>query len=253
MTSVSNAAVGAFLAGNAAAKARHGMNEAIARLSTGVRAMYGGDAGGASAAIAIRADGKSAMIAARNIEDGISFLQAGESLLLELAALNTRLRELRVQATNADTLSTADIAAIGSEEDEILKAGNLIDKAKFNGADLLGDDLAVTYDHDGTLTTLSSDATITLADTSITVIDATTTDIQEALGEMAAGLSALKGHQASNYALAANFEAAASRIADTDFARSSANLAKFSILNQSAMAMVSQANQAQAAVLAVLQ
>ena len=181
--------------------------------------MYGGDAGGASAAIAIRADGKSAMIAARNIEDGISFLQAGESLLLELAALNTRLRELRVQALNADTLSTADIAAIGSEEDEILKAGNLIDKAKFNGADLLGADLAVTYDHDGTLTTLSSDATITLADTSVTVIDATTTDIQEALGEMAAGLSALKGHQAANYALAANFEAAAARISDTYFNR----------------------------------
>ena len=87
----------------------------------------------------------------------------------------------------------------------------------------------------------------------MTVIDATTTDIQEALGEMAAGLSALKGHQAANYALAANFEAAAARISDTDFARSSANLAKFSILNQSAMAMVSQANQAQAAVLAVLQ
>ena len=41
------------------------------------------------------------------------------------------------------------------------------------------------------------------------------------------------------------------RVFDTDFARSSANLAKFSILNQSAMAMVSQANQAQAAVLAV--
>ena len=253
MTSVSNASVGAFLAGNAAAKARHGMNEAIARLSTGVRAMYGGDAGGASASIAIKADGKSAMIAARNIEDGISFLQAGESLLLELAALNTRLRELRVQKVNIDTLSAADIVAIGAEEDEIVKAGNLIDAAEFNGNSLLGSELAVTYNHDGTLTTLSSDATITLASTSVTVIDATTTDIQEALGEMAAGLSALKGHQASNYALAANFEAAASRIADTDFARSSANLAKFSILNQSAMAMVSQANQAQAAVLAVLQ
>ena len=94
MTSVSNAAVGAFLAGNAAAKARHGMNEAIARLSTGVRvrAMYGGDAGGASAAIAIRADGKSAMIAARNIEDGISFLQAAESLLFELAAFKHKIK-----------------------------------------------------------------------------------------------------------------------------------------------------------------
>ena len=121
MTSVSNAAVGAFLAGNAAAKARHGMNEAIARLSTGVRAMYGGDAGGASAAIAIKADGRSALMAARNIEDGISFLQAGESLLLELAALNTRLRELRVQKLNIDTLSASDIVAIGAEEDEIVK------------------------------------------------------------------------------------------------------------------------------------
>ena len=35
MTTVSNIGIGAHLAGNAAAKARHGMNEAIARLSTG--------------------------------------------------------------------------------------------------------------------------------------------------------------------------------------------------------------------------
>ena len=42
------------------------MNEAIARLSTGVRAMYGGDAGGASQVISIRAEGKSALMAARS-------------------------------------------------------------------------------------------------------------------------------------------------------------------------------------------
>ena len=92
MTSVSNAAVGAFLAGNAAAKARHGMNEAIARLSTGVRSMYGGDAAGASVAHSMRADGKSALMAARNVEDGISFLQAGESALRELAALKHKIK-----------------------------------------------------------------------------------------------------------------------------------------------------------------
>ena len=81
MTSVSNAAVGAFLAGNAAAKARHGMNEAIARLSTGVRAMYGGDAGGQSVANSINAKGRSFAVAARNAENGLSFLQAAESVL----------------------------------------------------------------------------------------------------------------------------------------------------------------------------
>ena len=47
--------------------------------------------------------------------------------------------------------------------------------------------------------------------------------------------------------------AAASRIEDTDFAKESANLAKYSVLNQSAMAMVAQANQAQSAILTILQ
>ena len=50
MTSVSNIAIGAHLAGNAAAKARHGMNDAIGRLSTGMRGLYGGDACGAAGA-----------------------------------------------------------------------------------------------------------------------------------------------------------------------------------------------------------
>ena len=48
MPSVSNIAIGANMAAAAANKARHGMNESIARLSTGVRAMYGGDAAGHS-------------------------------------------------------------------------------------------------------------------------------------------------------------------------------------------------------------
>ena len=47
--------------------------------------------------------------------------------------------------------------------------------------------------------------------------------IAKALGSMAAGISALKGHQGTLYALSANAEAAAARVTDTDFARSSAN------------------------------
>ena len=56
MPSVSNIAVGALVAGSAAAsKARHGMNESIARLSTGMRSMYGGDAAGQSVANTLQA------------------------------------------------------------------------------------------------------------------------------------------------------------------------------------------------------
>ena len=78
-------------------------------------------------------------------------------------------------------------------------------------------------------------------------------EVAISLGNVAAGIAALKGRQAVAYSASANLAAAASRIEDTDFAKETANLAKNSVLNQSAMAMVAQANQAQSAILAVLQ
>ena len=83
--------------------------------------------------------------------------------------------------------------------------------------------------------------------------DAVLEDVAIAMGHVAAGIAALKGRQAVAYSASANLAAAASRIEDTDFAKETANLAKNSVLNQSAMAMVAQANQAQSAILAVLQ
>ena len=53
MTSVSNISIGSALAGAAAAKSRHTMNESIARLATGKRMMYGGDAAAQSMAFSI--------------------------------------------------------------------------------------------------------------------------------------------------------------------------------------------------------
>jgi len=247
--SVSNIAIGAHLAGNAAVKARHGMNEAIARLSTGNRAMYGGDAAGHGAGIQFRAEGKSAYVAARGAEDGISFLQAAESALFELAALNTRLRELEVQSKSG-LLGAGELAAIGAEETAIAAAGVDIDTFALNGTALLTATVAIITDLDGGTTGLGTAAGLTLA------ADAADTQmalIQDALGDVAAGQAALKGHQATLYALAANAEAAAARLMDTDFAAMSAQLAKFSVLNQSAMAMVAQANQANTALLSVLQ
>ena len=66
-------------------------------------------------------------------------------------------------------------------------------------------------------------------------------------------MSALKGYQAVANSSAANLKAAAARIQDTDYALETANLTKAAILNQSAMAMVAQANQAQQAILTVIQ
>ena len=72
-------------------------------------------------------------------------------------------------------------------------------------------------------------------------------NIQNALGHVAAGINALKGHQL-NVRLVGYQYAAASRIESVDFAKEAAELAKNKIINQSSLAMVSQANQAQMAI-----
>ena len=252
MTTVSNIGIGAHLAGNAAAKARHGMNEAIARLSTGNRAMYGGDAAGHGAGLQFRAEGKSAYVAARGAEDGISFLQAAESALFEIAAIITRVRELRVQAAqgNNNLFGAGEHMAIIVEAQAAAAAANAIDAYELNGTALLTAAVNIITDLDGGTTSLGTAAGLTLA---ADAADAQTALIQDALGDVAAGIAALKGTQGALYALAANGEAAAARLMDTDFAAMSAQLAKFSVLNQSAMAMVAQANQANSALLSVLQ
>ena len=83
--------------------------------------------------------------------------------------------------------------------------------------------------------------------------DTTLGTIAKSLGNVAAGMAALKGYQATAAVTAANLKAAAARIQDTDYALETANLTKAAILNQSAMAMVAQANQAQQAILTVIQ
>jgi len=267
MPSVSNIAVGAAMAGAAASKARHQMNESIARLSTGIRSMYGGDAAGQSIANSLGAKGASFAVAARNAEDGISFLQSAESLLLEVAALTTRLRELGIQYANKDLLTTTDEAALDAEAAAIGDAiDGIADNVKFNGTQLIGSvagggAITIGINDQGNTATIGTATTIAIANTdSITgangvdgSADTALGQIAKSLGNVAAGMSALKGYQAVANASAANLKAAAARIQDTDYALETANLTKAAILNQSAMAMVAQANQAQQAILTVIQ
>ena len=265
MPSVSNIAVGAAMAGAAAQKARHQMNESIARLSTGIRTMYGGDAAGQSIANSLGAKGASFAVAARNAEDGISYLQSAESLLLEMAALTTRLRELGIQYANNALLQNAEKAALNAEAEAIGDAiDGIADNVKFNGVQLVGKAMAITI---GVGDAATSTATVGTATSIVTTntdsitgangvqnsADTALGQIAKSLGNVAAGMAALKGYQATASVTAANLKAAAARIQDTDYALETANLTKAAILNQSAMAMVAQANQAQQAILTVIQ
>jgi len=135
----------------------------------------------------------------------------------------------------------------------------IVTKTTFNGVSLLTQSdqtVAVGVTDDGGTTTLTFKG-ITAVTVDSVAADGTADEVLEdvaiAQGHIAAGIAALKGRQAVAYAASANLAAAAARVEDTDFAKETANLTKNSVLNQSAMAMVAQANQAQSAILAVLQ
>ena len=103
MPSISTVTNGAQFAVDSALKSRRAMAGNIARLSTGIRTKYGNDPAGASVADSLTNQARSADMAARNAEAGISFLQTAESILFELANLNTRLRETAVQKASTGT------------------------------------------------------------------------------------------------------------------------------------------------------
>jgi len=266
MPSVSNIAIGANMAAAAATKARHGMNESIARLSTGIRAMYGGDAAGYSVGTVHSAEAKSYASSTRNIENGISYAQTGESVLLEVANLAQRIRELAIADDNAALLDSNQIAALDAEAALLGDAiDKILDNTKFNGVEILDSaaskSVAINYSGDASSVTstvgpsqaLTAMAGITDATGADTTADTFLGTVAAALGNIAADLTALKAFQGAASATSANLSAASARIMDTDYATETASLTKNSILNQAALSMAAQANNAQSAILSVLQ
>ena len=224
--------------------------------------MYGADPAGQGIADSLNANSRSWYVAARNAEDGISASQLVESSLMEIASLAQRLRELAIQADNADILSTSDMSALDAEAASIYDAVDaIVEDTKFNGVDLLGFSVkshAVAVADDGGSIYLKTTNGITsvsdnnqAAGAEVTA-DIILSEVATDLGNVAAGMSAFKARQAVAYSASANLAAAASRIEDTDYAAESANLTRMSILNQSAMAMVAQANKAAGAFLTII-
>ena len=247
MPSVSNIAIGANLAAAAGTKARHGMNESIARLSTGIRAMYGADSAGHSVGTTHNAQAKSYAAATRNIEDGISYAQTGESVLLEVANLAIRLRELGIAYDNNALLDSNQTAAQDSEAALIYDTIDaLLDRTKFNGIEVVDSasakQIGIAYEGNaGTafnvgpnqaMTAMTSNADADGADGDA---DTVLSEVATGLGNIAADLTALKAFQGAASATSANLMATSARIIDTDFAEESTNLSRQRFMMQAAL------------------
>lgn len=251
------------------------MAKSLARLSSGHRFVSAGDdAAGLAISQNLEAQVRGLQQSQRNANDGIGLAQTAEGSLNEVSNILIRLRELGVQAAS-DTIGDTERGFLDKEY-QTLKAevDRIAEVTQFNGRALLngtkndfavqvgthaGENDIIHYDSSETIvTTISlgiSQAHVNErenASDSLESVDAAINKVNEYRATLGAVQNRL--HSASNNIGIAveNLSEAKSRLADTDIAAEVANLAKQQILQSAGVAVLAQANNAQAGALKLL-
>ena len=119
-------------------KSQGSLQEAMQRLSTGIRVNSAKhDAAGLAIATRFTTQIRGLDQAVRNANDGISLAQTGESAMAELTNNLQRIRELAVQSANA-TNSTSDRGALDQEvQQRLAEVTRIASQTSFNGQKIL--------------------------------------------------------------------------------------------------------------------
>ncbi len=234
------------------------------RLSSGLRiSTAADDAAGLAISERMRAQIRSLHRASLNANDGISLVQTAEGSLSEVNAMLVRMRELGVQANNG-TLTGADQDSLNSEFSALISEIDRIAQAtEFNSIELLDGstssltlqiDTGTTANVDTISMNLSNIRTSNLSIDSLDIgssgnvtaaidaIDAAINTVTNARGDFGAVQNRLQSTINNLGSVIENVSAAESRIRDVDVAYESADLTRNSVMQQAALAVLSQAN-----------
>jgi len=251
------------------------ISKSLEKLSSGLRINRAGDdASGLAVSEKLRSQIRGLNQAERNIQNGVSFIQATEGYLQETQDILGRVRELAVQAANG-IYSDEDRLMIQVEISQLVDEVNRIaSHAQFNGMNMLtgafARDSAV-----GKIMQLQVGANMdqnkqvfigTMTATALGLIDrqgqqgmisiATVEDANLTIGALDSALQTVSRQRAdlgayqNRFEMAAegvaiaseNLQAAESRIRDVNMASEVVGFTKDSILSQAGIAMLAQAN-----------
>ena len=284
-----NTNIAAQISANALAKNDRAMTQSMQRLATGTRINSAADdAAGLAVASKLSSQITGLGQAVRNGNDAIAVLQTADGAMIEVGNMLQRMRELAVQGGNG-TLSSTDLTALNTEfvalQTEIER---IADNTQWNGDNLLDGSAGtnglmtfqVGYEANQTITVnlgdLQTDGdgaysagisaggiftndidsivinTVADANTSLTALDVSIAGLDAKRSVIGSALNTLEFAVDSLSNAKQNAQAARSRIADTDYATETTELARTQIIAQAATAMLSQANQQSLSVMALL-
>jgi len=236
-------------------------------LASGTRIVKAGDdAAGLAISQGMNAQVKGMQMARMNSFNAVSAIQVSEGGLNEISNILVRLRELGIQAAS-DNIGDKEREFLDLEAQNIIQEADRIAKTTTFGNKVLldgsggsqtfhvgafgGEENTITYD-------LSSDATsgaigidgLSVADKgSARDLLETVDEAMQNVGAMRANFGAIQNRleiTTNNLdTQIENLSAAKSRIADTDIARESSELASAQVLQSAAVSVLAQANQSQ--------
>ena len=248
---------------------------AMARLSSGLRINSAkDDAAGLALTERLTSQIRGYNQAIRNAGDGISLVQTAEGGIEAISSSLQRMRELAVQAANY-SLTSIDRDAVNTEFKALrLEIDRVALQTKFNGTVLLtpastapmvfqvGANTLETISVDAItnlgitdlgLTALSVDGVTSLnANAAIVGVQAALDKVVSERAKLGASINRFEQTISNLRVTVENLSSARSRIQDADFAAETAALTRLQILQQSGMAVLSQANNLPQSVLALL-
>lgn len=248
----------------------------LEKLSSGSRINRAADdAAGLAISDSLNSSIRSIGQAVRNAQDGVSLIQVFEGGTNEINNMITRIRELAIQAAS-DTVGDRERSLINNEVQELKnEVERVAQTTRYAGKNLLNGEaplleFQVGIDNVENVDRISFDpqnANLTAsaldiegiditekagAQESLEVLDAAIQRVNEVRAQVGSVQSRLQTTIATSNIFAENLTAAKSRIRDTDIAQESMNLARETIIRNSGVAMLSQANQTPAVALQLL-
>jgi flagellin len=249
------------------------LNRSINRLSSGLRINQAGDdAAGLAVANTYRVDQSVLTQGIRNANDALSNLQIKDGAMANIGLMVDRLATLASQAassnTSADTRDSLDaefadlVAEIDRQADisglstsESVSVYMSQDATGATGSGLVEGTIDAVSADDLGLSSSGTAISIATAADAASAVDDIKAAVTE-LGTVTNVLGSLQNRLSFAINLATNqnvnFKAAESRVRDANMAEEASNMTKFSILSQSGVAALAQANQQSSAVLSLL-
>ena len=287
-----NTNMAANIAANSLTRNERTMGQTMERLSTGIRINSAkDDAAGLAISSKMTSQINGLNQAVRNANDAISMIQVAEGAMKGITDMMQRMRELAVQSIS-DSNTDSDRSALNSEFIALRgEIERIADNTQWNGTNLLDGNIgssgvvtfqvganasqtiAVTFtdmetadgngvalgdldmdgdnDDDIALVALTVDSSANAVKALYALAEGIS-NVDTARASLGASMSRLE-YAADNLTnVAQNSSAARSRILDADYAAETTELARTQIIQQAGTAMLAQANQSQAQVLALL-